>query len=496
MPIPIIDLFAGPGGLNEGFSRVTDSRGRPVFTTLTSVEMEANAHRTLELRALFRRLDDAGRLSYRDYTMGLITREALFNRAGAAGIEACREAMLATLGESPTVDAEIEARIGAALKKAGSGPWVLIGGPPCQAYSLMGRARRTNEPEKFARDKKHTLYREYLRIVQKFAPTVFLMENVPGLLSATLKGQRTFELIVQDFSEAGYDLHALGGSPDNLIPDPTNYVLNAEEYGIPQARSRIFILGVRKGSGLKPGGLVKTAGGRSGLSSVSAAIGDLPEIRSRMSKEKDSGPAWQAAIQAINAYAFKGMDGELAAGIRVRSTLLRDNLPLGKQFVDKMKNPVLHRDWYEDFEMPVVLNHNSRGHMTSDLLRYFFWAEYGRIFKKSPKLADAPFYLRPNHGNVQGTAEDAPFADRFRVQLSDRPSTTVTSHISKDGHYYIHPNSLQCRSLSVREAARLQTFPDTYFFEGNITAQYGQVGNAVPPLLAKKLGDLISDMLR
>jgi DNA (cytosine-5)-methyltransferase 1 len=496
MPIPIIDLFAGPGGLNEGFSRVTDATGRPAFSTLTSVEMEATAHKTLELRALFRRLDEAGKRDYRDYTIGLITRDRLFEKAGPAGTDAKNEAMMATLGKSPAVDAEIESRIGAALRKAGTGPWVLIGGPPCQAYSLMGRSRRANEPEKFAKDKKHTLYREYLRIVQKFAPAAFLMENVPGLLSATLKGQRTFGLIAKDFDEAGYDLHALGGSPDDLLSDPTNYVLNAEEYGVPQARSRVFILGVRKGSGLKPGILAKAVGGRGAHASVTSAIGDLPKIRSRLSKEKDSGVAWQAAIQAINGYAFKGISDELAGAIRARSGLLRSDLPLGKPFMEREDSPQLHRAWYQDFELPVVLNHNSRGHMTSDLLRYFFWAEYARKFKKSPKLSDAPFYLRPNHDNVQGTAEDAPFADRFRVQISDRPSTTVTSHISKDGHYYIHPDSLQCRSLSVREAARLQTFPDSYFFEGNITAQYGQVGNAVPPYLAKKLGDLIFEMVR
>ena len=118
MPIPIIDLFAGPGGLNEGFSRVVDSRGKQVFSTLTSVECEQTAHATLELRALFRRLDDAGRKRYKAYVCGEIARQALFESAGAAGDEAKQEAMLATLGQSAAVDAEIEARIGHALRKA------------------------------------------------------------------------------------------------------------------------------------------------------------------------------------------------------------------------------------------------------------------------------------------------------------------------------------------------------------------------------------------
>lgn len=495
MPIPIIDLFAGPGGLNEGFSRVTDSRGNQVFSTLTSVECEETAHSTLELRALFRRLDDAGRKSYLAYVCGEITRQALFESAGVAGDEAKQEAMLATLGQSTSVDAEIETRIGHALKKAGTGPWVLIGGPPCQAYSLMGRARRANDPVKFAKDKKHVLYREYLRILQKFAPAAFLMENVPGLLSATLKGDRTFELIVRDFAEAGYELHALGDvGQDDLFDDPRNYVLHAEEHGVPQARARVFILGVRRGLGLKPEKLAKSHG-NDNYPTVGSAIADLPKIRSRLSRELDSSTAWSQAIQKITRYSFRGINIDLAENIRIRAADIRPDLPLGKPFVDRNGDPTLHTNWYLDYEMPVVLNHNSRAHMQSDLRRYFFWSEYARIFKRSPRLADVPSHLRPNHGNIRGNALDAPFPDRFRVQLEDRPSTTITSHISKDGHYYIHPDSLQCRSLSVREAARLQTFPDSYYFEGNITAQYGQVGNAVPPFLARKLGEVISNML-
>lgn len=133
--------------------------------------------------------------------------------------------------------------------------------------------------------------------------------------------------------------------------------------------------------------------------------------------------------------------------------------------------------------------------MESDLHRYFFAAVYAAANGVTPKLRNFPEELLPNHKNVQQGITKYVFADRFRVQIPDAPATTITSHISKDGHYYIHFDPSQCRSLTVREAARLQTFPDNYKFEGNRTAQYQQVGNAVPPLLANKIADIVFSIL-
>ena len=134
-----------------------------------------------------------------------------------------------------------------------------------------------------------------------------------------------------------------------------------------------------------------------------------------------------------------------------------------------------------------VMNHQARNHMPMDLIRYLFASTWAARENRSPKAVDYPKALAPNHKNW----ESGKFADRFRVQLPGRPSTTITSHISKDGHYFIHPEPFQCRSLTVREAARLQTFPDNYFFEGNRTEQYVQTGNAVPPLLAYQLAKTV-----
>ena len=148
--------------------------------------------------------------------------------------------------------------------------------------------------------------------------------------------------------------------------------------------------------------------------------------------------------------------------------------------------------WLADDRLTGLPNHETRGHMVSDLARYVFASTFTELMDRSPKAADYPAELVPQHRNWT----TGKFADRFRTQGWDAPSTTVTSHISKDGHYFIHPDPLQARSLTVREAARLQTFPDNYIFLGNRTEQFVQVGNAVPPLLAIQIAGALRQLLR
>ena len=147
--------------------------------------------------------------------------------------------------------------------------------------------------------------------------------------------------------------------------------------------------------------------------------------------------------------------------------------------------------WFNDPKLGGVCNHATRSHMLKDIYRYIYAACFAQIHDRSPKLSEYPADLLPEHEN----AKSGDFNDRFRVQIYRHPATTVTSHISKDGHYYIHPDPHQGRSLTVREAARLQTFPDNYYFCGNRTQQYAQVGNAVPPLLARQVAEIVNDIL-
>jgi DNA (cytosine-5)-methyltransferase 1 len=227
------------------------------------------------------------------------------------------------------------------------------------------------------------------------------------------------------------------------------------------------------------------------------AIQDLPPLRSRLSREKDSREAWVETIQKVLNYKTLAEDPELFEVMKRAASKL-DHSETGSEYVKTEKRPFWNQEWFFDENLEGVCNHSARSHISKDLWRYFYAACFSHVRQKSPLLDDFPHFLLPAHENVEqrNSEDEQVFADRFRVQLKHRPSTTVTSHISKDGHYFIHPDPTQCRSLTVREAARLQTFPDNYYFMGPRTAQYHQVGNAVPPLLARQIAQIVSTLFR
>lgn len=477
---PIIDLFAGPGGLNEGFSSVKNEVGEYVFKTLASFEMDSFACQTLQLRATYRELVRVGGdlTPYFDYINGAKTwQETLSGDFKAAYLAAKSHVYRVELGEEsrPQVDAQIQLQLGPENKR---GSWALIGGPPCQAYSLAGRSRRTGDDE-FASDHKHFLYREYLHILGKFKPTVFVMENVKGLLSSKNGDQGMFQTILADLkrlpSGVRYEIRSLvvDSAPENL--DPTDFIIRSEDYGVPQKRHRVILLGIRSDvAHLIPRQVLEKA---DGPVTVRTALQGMPALQAGTSYRKPKITQDWSAVQA-----------DALEAIRTASVIsIPAPADAGPHAVEN------YESWIGEPELKAPVQHNPRAHMVSDLVRYRVMAELAKRMGKSPKYTDLPSALHPEHKNI-GQA-GTPFTDRFRVQVWDTPATTVVSHISKDGHYYIHPDPAQARSFTVREAARLQSFPDNYFFEGPRTQQFHQVGNAVPPLLSKQIGDLVAKML-
>lgn len=510
--ISVVDLFAGPGGLGEGFSSYQTPTGvggkhHSPFRIALSVEKEAHAHSTLRLRSFYRLLKLNGQPldQYYAYVSGKSnhpyttdTRE-FWEQAG-------REALQLEIGAGDA-NSKIHEKVRAIANE--NKEWILIGGPPCQAYSLAGRARNKGvddyKPEK---DQRHFLYKHYLELISKFRPAAFVMENVKGILSSKVSGSKIFTQILEDLRAVDcnggkpYRIYSL--SEDGAVytgpgsdVDPNDFIVRSEQYGIPQARHRVILVGIREDLAPKRfSPLVK----KKRHATVLHAISDLPKLRSGLSIG-DSQEAWKEAVieeanrvvkalpdlpdasnkRKIKAALLEVLKGHLPhqsrGALQYKHALYREN-----SFVKKLRDP----------NLPVILNHESRGHMKSDLGRYLYAAAYAKANGVSPSQEHFPKSLAPNHENWF----TGQFSDRFRVQVRNAPSTTVTCHISKDGHYYIHPDPRQCRSLTVREAARLQTFPDNYFFEGNRTEQYVQVGNAVPPLLAREIAKKIWALLK
>ena len=383
-----------------------------------------------------------------------------------------------------------------------------MGGPPCQAYSVMGRARQGHANASY--DKKTDLYKHYLRILAVHKPTFFIFENVKGILSARKNGKNLFDKIAYDLScpcisvgygncdnDHKYKLYSFNAIEEFSFTKELDkehkkedFIVRAEDYGIPQKRHRMIILGVLD----EPSFSVPNALHQSAPITVNQALEGLPNLRSGISDAQDSSDNWLLLLtETLLDFQENGLDH--INGFGFGENLL--NFTRGGEFVqsDLMPNCNGHNpflNWVLDNRLQGFANHKTRSHLQTDLQRYLYYSLVARDRGRSPKLTEIPANLLPDHKNV-GSGK---FQDRFRVQLANQPSTTITSHISKDGHYYIHPDPSQCRSLTVREAARLQTFPDNYFFCGPRTSQYLQVGNAVPPLLANQMAMVVHDWLQ
>ncbi len=379
-----------------------------------------------------------------------------------------------------------------------------IGGPPCQAYSLVGRARARGKRDYVPKDdERHYLFREYIRVLDRLRPAAFVVENVKGMLSSTFENCLVFEMLMEDLSSLGtghghvYEIRAIGVEDGKAslqeAEHRSDFVVRTEEFGIPQRRHRVIIVGIRSDLA---SGASKACIDVSGTERTEPMPSKTLRLCTVVSAEaatvqKHGGKRWSspqsfspASTEASTTRRSEPNSPHWRKTRRVDRCLREPRAALPPGY-GTASDDLLR--WLERSELRAIAQHETRGHMASDLGRYMFAAVFGDRRGYSLKAADFPLVLSPDHRNWHSGV----FNDRFRVQLADKPTTTVTSHISKDGHYFIHPDAAQCRSLTVREAARLQIFTDDYLLLGNRTQQYVQVGNAVPPLLARQIARLL-----
>ncbi len=391
-----IDLFAGCGGLSEGFYR----QG---FEALAHVEINHWACETLRARMKY-------------YGYKNIEEEVI---------------------EHDITAEDILDKLDAAVK--GRNVDIIIGGPPCQAYSTAGRVR---DGKKMATDARNYLFESYVKILEYYKPKFFVFENVTGLLNAKVEGSFIFPKVIQAL-----------GKKYNVVNDPEVLVHNTADYGVPQLRKRVIIMGVRKDIKINVAQLyqdvVKTHWnpevpaiqriGRTQFVNVAQAIGDLPPVE----------PGCDASTPTFN-------------------------YPCNNEFLMRIGAPGVHP----------LMDHVARRHNDLDRERFQImihnrWS-FGRLRREMPQYEH-------EHARV--------FDNSYVVQWWDLPSKTILAHIHKDGFQYIHPDEAQKRTFTVREAARIQSFPDDFEFKGSRGEKYKQIGNAVPPLFAEALAKSIKKNL-
>ncbi|CAN1524125.1 Dcm Site-specific DNA methylase [Spirosomataceae bacterium] len=404
-----IDLFAGAGGLSEGFIRAG-------FEPIAHVEMNKDACDTLKTRTAFHYFKENDKIEeYYDYLNGKITREELWAKVPENLIKSVinTEISAETL---PSIFEKIDKELG--KKKVD----LVIGGPPCQAYSVAGRAR---DPKGMSDDPRNHLYKYYVEFLKRYKPKMFVFENVPGILSAN--NGVYLELIFEAVREAGYELD--------------KRVLNAKNFEVLQDRKRVIIIGWEKNLKLKYPLFEEKEPKYEILKDL---FSDLPNIQNGQ------------GVWGIVKYS-----GETTNYLD--KTQIRNGIDFTTQHIARPSN----LNDLEIYEIAVKqwVNDNKR-------LNYANLPE--RLIKHRNRYS---------------------FSNRFQVVNHKGISHTVVAHICADGHYYIHPDLNQNRSITVREAARIQSFPDDYFFEKSRTSAFKQIGNAVPVLMAEGIANKIKEML-
>lgn len=406
-----IDLFSGAGGLSEGF--ITAG-----YTPVAHIEMDIKACETMETRTVYHYLKSISRLDiYDSYLKKEIDRKELLSYIDDTLISTIINDTISI----ETIDIIFDKIDKIIIAKGIKEIPIVIGGPPCQAYSLVGRSR---DPDKMRNDPRNTLYKMYIKFLERYKPKVFVFENVLGILSAQ-KGS-VYKNLVKEMKEIGYNLDYRK--------------LDSSDYGILQKRIRVIIVGWREDLNYVYPELEKIKHNYI----VKDVLSDLPLLQ---------------AGESVDVGEYRTSASEYLSEFQLRSDtdILTQHLARPHNNNDKGIYKIAIDKWYKQGER----------------LKY---SDLGDDFK--------------THKNVKS------FLDRYKIVADDLQYTqTIVAHIAKDGHYYIHPDKMQCRSLTIREAARIQSFPDNFYFEGKRTAAFKQIGNAVPPLLANRIALKLKEYL-
>jgi DNA (cytosine-5)-methyltransferase 1 len=411
-----IDLFAGAGGLSEGFIQSG-------YQPIAHVEMNEHAAKTIETRIAYYYLKEKGQLkNYYQYEKGEITREDLLKLIPKEELKTVinKEMSVVTIkGIFEDIDTIIK-------EKSIEHVDVIIGGPPCQAYSLVGRAQSNHMITPMEQDPRNELYKMYVQFLNKYKPRMFVFENVAGIKSA--RGGQAFKNLQMYMRRVGYEIDF--------------HELNAHDFGVLQSRKRMVIVGWLKGTGYYYPIFEKVHN----ESKVWDLLVDLPSLM----------PGQAASEHTIN-------------DMRRLKKYVKDN----------------HIRQKED----ILTAHVARPHTEQDIEIYKRAIDLWNCSEERLKYDDLPENLKTHNNRTS-------FIDRFKVVEGNwNHCHTILAHLSKDGHYFIHPSIDQHRSITVREAARIQSFPDNYYFEGPRTAQFVQVGNAVPPMMAKVIAEKLQEQL-
>jgi len=405
-----IDLFAGAGGLSEGFIR----NG---FVPIAHVEMDENACHTLQTRLAYHYLKNLDKLDiYIDYLLGNIDREKLYIQIPSEIIDSVLNYEISK--ENHT---DIFEKIAISLTKSGANTVdIIVGGPPCQAYSIAGRSA---DKDKMKNDHRNYLYKEYATFLKTFRPKLFVFENVPGIHTAN--NGNYFKNLMKYFKRIGYHVE------DKL--------LDASDFGVLQRRKRVIVIGWRK--------------------DLDFSYPEFDKVKSR------------------------GIVGNLLSDLPFL------NAGEEKEYSSYRRQTNTYLDTFEIRNgIEIVTQNIARPHNKKDLKIYELAIDLWENKKKRVRNNEIPKKIRTQK-NITS------FLDRFKVVDKNGLSHTLIAHIAKDGHHYIHPDKKQLRSISIREAARIQSFPDDYYFEGSRSSAFKQIGNAVPPLMAEQIAKHVKGIL-